>query len=72
MRKKYQYFLVEKKGAISLAVINIFRSSYFQVVTVDMDDMSMDKFCFLIAQKKICSKLHKEKNDLVSSVSTVM
>ena len=39
---------------------------YFQLVTVDMDAMSMDKFCFCVAQKKVCSKLHKEKNDLVS------
>lgn len=56
--------LLKRQDLINV-MANIFKPCSDQVlITVDMDDMSMDKFCFLIAQKKVCAKLHKEKNDL--------
>ncbi len=41
------------------------RLFYLQLITVDMDKASMDKFVFAIAHKKVASKLHKDMLDLV-------
>ena len=38
-----------------------------QVIRVTMED-DMDNFIFCLAQKKSATKLHKDMNDLVSSV----
>ena len=37
-----------------------------QIVKVTLDDTEMDSFVFFLANKKICSKMHKEMLDLVS------
>ena len=37
-----------------------------QIVKVTLDDTEMDSFVFFLANKKICSKMHKEMLDLAS------
>ncbi len=41
---------------------------FLQIVKVTLDETEMDTFVFFLANKKVCSKMHKEMLDLVGFV----